>query len=173
MLTGNHFEPFFVFQQKVCRSDPQSQNLRKSPQNHHTQNPIDIYISLSIMSMQKIYHICSCPCTNSHLEPLCIHRHIHKYTCIILYILFVQQPKLCKLTNACALANAHYIYRMIDSFVYKPMLCKLTYVCALRVLTLRTSLFTYSYTYKYTFRIQYILLYIPPCCANSRMSLRL
>lgn len=89
MLTGNHFEPFFDFLTKsmqVRPTEPEPPEITsKSP---HLEPNRYIYISLSIMSMQKIYHICSCPCTNSHLEPLCVHRHFHRYTCInIIYTL--------------------------------------------------------------------------------------
>ena len=87
-------------------------------------------------------HICLCPCPCSHLEPLCIHTYIcHKYTYI--------PSQICLYINPCC-AISH---------LYVP----------LRVLTLRTSLYTYIDKYYYTYFVSWLVLYMNPCCANSHM----
>ena len=84
-------------------------------------------------------HICLCPCECSQLEPLCIHRYTHKYTYFILQILLNVNP---------CCANSHMSV-------------------PLRVLALRTSLYTYTYTHKYTYIKNHItdtLVYQPVLC---------
>ena len=128
-------------------------------------------------------HICLCPCECSHLEPLWIHTCAHK--CIYIYIFhhryFYIWTNLGRThTYVCALASAHtlrsclytciwsqaYLWYIINTLVL-PMFFKLTYMSVpLRVLTLRTSLYTYIYIYSqvYIFHITDIFIYEPMLC---------
>ena len=72
-------------------------------------------------------HICLCPCECSHLEPLCIHTCAHKYTYIPSQILLYMNP---------CCASWH---------MFVP----------LRVLTPRTSLYTYIYSQVYIYQTSY------------------
>ena len=84
-------------------------------------------------------HICLCPCECSHLEPLCIHTCAHKYTYIPSQILLYMNP---------CCASWH---------MFAP----------LRVLTPRTSLYTYIYSQVYTYIKNHItdtLVYQPVLC---------
>ena len=72
-------------------------------------------------------HICLCPCECSHLEPLCIHTCAHKYTYIPSQILLYMNP---------CCASWH---------MFAP----------LRVLTPRTSLYTYIYSQVYIYQESY------------------
>jgi hypothetical protein len=90
-----------------------------------------------------------CPYRHSHLEPLCRHTYIHKFSQV--YIHYVIDTFVCKPKSSCA--NWHmfvtwrvltprtslntytysqiYIYYIIDTSVHEPVQCKLTYVCVL------------------------------------------
>jgi len=72
-------------------------------------------------------HICLCPCECSQLEPLCIHTCAHKYTYIPSQILLYMNP---------CCASWH---------MFVP----------LRVLTPRTSLYTYIYSQVYIYQESY------------------
>ena len=104
----------------------------------HTQNPfVCIHIFTGIHACIYYWYsciwtdvvqtyICLCPCECSHLEPLvCI--HIVTSIQILLYI--------------------------INTLVNEPKLRNSNLFVPLQVLTLRTSLFTYSYTHKYTLSV--------------------
>ena len=113
--------------------------------NSHMFVPLRVLIvrtSLYTCKYSEVYiqHFTNTFICEPMLEPLCIHRHTHKYTKFILQIL------LC-MTSCCA--NSHMSV-------------------PLRVLTVRTSLHTYI-CHKYTYIPSQIRWYINPCYAISRL----
>ena len=92
---------------------------------------------------------------------------------------FVYEPMLCELTYVCALASARtwnllvftstyahkYTYIILQILLYmNSMLCKSHMSVPLRVLTLRTSLYTYIYSQVYIFHITNTFVYDSMLC---------
>ena len=104
----------------------------------------EIYIYIHISYHKYFYmwthvvrtHICLCPCECSQLEPLCIHRYSLKYTYFILQILLYVNP---------CCANSHMSV-------------------PLRVLRVRTSLYTCIYSEIYIYHITNTFICKPMLC---------
>ena len=161
----------------------------------HTQNLFvyihiltSIHISRIISRNTLVYrpvavhsHTCLCPCECSNFEPVCIHAYAHKHTYVISKNTLVYNPILCKLTNGCALSKCSHLEPLcIHRYTHKYtcfILQILLYVnpcCAnshmsvpLRVLTVRTSLYTCMCSQVYIYSITD--LYMNPCCASWHM----
>ena len=103
----------------------------------HTLKHTQVYIYMLVHKPMpcKLTYVCA-PCECSHLEPLCIHTYIHRCTYFIL-------QKLLYMTPCCA--NSHMSV-------------------PLRVLTLRTSLYTRIYSQAYIDHITDTFVYEPMLC---------
>ena len=123
------------------------------------------YVGISTCAVHS--HTCLCPCECSNFEPVCIHAYAHKHTYVISKNTLVYNPILCKLTNGCALSKCSHleplcIHRYTQKnayFILQILLC-MTPCCAnlhmsvpLRVITVRTSLYTCIYSQVYIFSI--------------------
>ena len=111
-----------------------------------------------------LYHICSCPCKRSHLEPLCLHTYIHKYTGIIMYDL---KRYFCTWTQVvgaqtcvCPCEPSHLEHRIwtcgVHVRLYAAISCFHVRESVLfwhGTLTLRTSLYTLKYSQIYIYRM--------------------
>ena len=127
-------------------------------------------------------HICLCPCECSQLEPHCIHAYTQKYTYIISYHKYfymwthVVRTHICLRPCECSQLEPLCIHRYSHKYTYfiLQILLNVNPCCAnshmsvpLRVLALRTSLYTYTYTHKYTYIKNHItdtLVYQPVLC---------
>ena len=127
-------------------------------------------------------HICLCPCECSQLEPHCIHAYTQKYTYIISYHKYfymwthVVRTHICLRPCECSQLEPLCIHRYTHKYTYfiLQILLNVNPCCAnshmsvpLRVLALRTSLYTYTYTHKYTYIKNHItdtLVYQPVLC---------
>ena len=125
------------------------------------------YVGISTCAVHS--HTCLCPCECSNFEPVCIHAYAHKHTYVISKNTLVYNPILCKLTNGCALSKCSHleplcIHRYTQKnayFILQILLC-MTPCCAnlhmsvpLRVLTVRTSLYTCIYSQVYIYQESY------------------
>ena len=122
-------------------------------------------------------HICLCPCECSHLEPLCIHTYVtnvhifhHRYLCIstraVQSYTYTCHCECSQLEPLCIHAyTLKYTYIISKIILYVNPCCANSHMSVpLRVLTLRTSLYTCIYSQAYICHITNTFIYEPMLC---------
>ena len=138
----SHLEPLCIHACTYKNTQITSQiDLYMSPCCANSQMSVPLRVLTLRTSLYTWTHKCLCVCECSHLEPLCIHTYAHKYTYLILQILYfcvwlrVVRTHIClcscersHLEPLCRHAYTHkYTYHIKDTFI---LFCKLTYVCS-------------------------------------------
>ena len=101
-----------------------------------------------------------------------LHKSHHRFICIWAHVV---RTHICLCPCPCSHLEPLCIHTYVTSILSQICLyinpcCAISHLYVpLRVLTLRTSLYTYIDKYYYTYFVSWLVLYMNPCCANSHM----
>ena len=121
-----------------------------------------------------------CALASAHTENLFVYMHgltrlhksHHRFICIWAHVV---RTHICLCPCPCSHLEPLCIHTYVTSIpsqicLYINPCCAISRLYVpLRVLTLRTSLYTYIDKYYYTYFVSWLVLYMNPCCANSHM----